>query len=243
MAQQLYLFTGEDSYRLDRELARWTKGFEEKCGSGSVLSFRGEWEVSDVLSQLQGGGLFSQQKMIVLGGVPMDNAAGQKRSVADIEPVFEQIKRLMTQWPDDLWVICVSHKPDKRTSGFKWFKNTVDIKDFPVLTPAKLRGYLRKEFPDVLTADQYDQLIERVGTDTRRVLSEVDKIQRRMKANNLETVTDEQLRLVASGEADADTFAFVHLIFKDDVTRAMKLVDSVRDGGTHWSMFWGSATR
>ncbi|USN56391.1 MAG: hypothetical protein H6766_04990 [Candidatus Peribacteria bacterium] len=69
----MYLFTGEDSYRLDRELARWTQGFVDKHGEGSVLSFRGERETSDMLSQLQGGGLFAQQRMLVIDGVPLDN--------------------------------------------------------------------------------------------------------------------------------------------------------------------------
>jgi DNA polymerase III delta subunit len=216
MAQHLYLFTGEDSYRLDRELARWTQGFQDKHGEGSVLSFGSEWEVSDILSQLQGGGLFAQQRMLVIDGIPMDNGSGHKRSVTEIEPLVMQLKRLVEDWPDELWVVCISAKPDKRTSDYKWMKSAAEIKEYPILTPAKLRGRLQKEYPDTLTLDQYDQLIERVGTDTRRVLSELDKVQWWMRAHDVSDLADDTLRMIVSGDGEADTFAFVHLVFRDD---------------------------
>lgn len=242
MAQHLYLFTGEDSYRLDRELSRWTQGFVDKHGEGSVLSFRGGWEVSDVLSQLQGGWLFAQQRMLVIDGVPMDNGSGTKRSVSEIEPIVAQLKRLVEQWPDELWVVCISAKPDKRTSDYKRMKDAATIKEYDTLTPAKLRSRLRAECPDTLTSDQYDQLIERVGTDTRRVLSEMDKVQRWVRAHDLTSVSDEELRLITSGDGEADTFAFVHLVFRDDLTQAINLIDDVRQSGVYWAIFWGSAT-
>lgn len=53
MSKQLYLFTGEDGYRLEQEVTRRTQGFEAKRGQESVMSFRGDREVADVLSQLQ----------------------------------------------------------------------------------------------------------------------------------------------------------------------------------------------
>ncbi|USN56390.1 MAG: hypothetical protein H6766_04985 [Candidatus Peribacteria bacterium] len=161
----------------------------------------------------------------------------------DIGVIVSQLKRLVEQWPDELWVVCISAKPDKRTSDYKWMKDAATIKEYDTLTPAKLRSRLRAEYPDTLTSDQYDQLIERVGTDTRRVLSEVDKVQRRMRAHDVMSVSDEELRLITSGDGEADTFAFVHLVFREDPSGAIRLIDSVRDTGGYWAIFWGSATR
>lgn len=242
MVQQLYLFTGEDEYRLDRELSRWTTWFEDKHGEGSVLSFRGERDVGDVLSQLQWGGLFAQERMIVIDGVPLDNGSGDKRRVSDVEPLVDQLKRLVEQRPTDLWVLCRSIKPDKRTSDYKRMKRTATIKEYKPLTPAKLRKWLMAESPDTLTSDQYDQLIQRVGTDTRRALSEVDKIQRWMRSHNVDNVSDDMFRDIVSGDGDVDAFAFVHLVFREEVSQAIQLIDAVRDSGAYWVMFWGSAT-
>jgi hypothetical protein len=52
MAQQLYLFTGDDHYRVDREVARWISGFENKHQTQAVI-YRTDREPSDIITQLQ----------------------------------------------------------------------------------------------------------------------------------------------------------------------------------------------
>lgn len=246
MSKQLYLFTGEDGYRLEQEVTRRTQGFEAKRGQESVMSFRGDREVADVLSQLQWGGLFAQERMVVLYGVPGDGASWDKRSVDVLTPIMDQIKRLNDEWPSDLWLVLVSVKPDKRTSDYKWLKKEAEIKTFDRLKWAKLASWLAKECDGLLTSAQASAVTSRVGGDTHLLMSEVDKLRRYQSAcdhrGEDSTITDEVLRKIIVGEHDADVFQFVKRL-TTDTQSAIQLVDDVHASGVYWVQFWWSITR
>lgn len=245
MSKQLYLFTGEDGYRLEQEVTRRTQGFATKHGQESVMSFGSDREVADVLSQLQGGGLFAQERMVVIRGVPSDSVSGDKRPVALLAPIMDQIKRLHDQRPSDLWLVLISAKPDKRTADYKWFKKEADIKVFDRLKWSKLASWLTKECEGLLTSSQATAVTSRVGNDTRLLMSEIDKLRRYQSAcayrGEDSTITDDVLRRIVVGEHDADVFQFVKRL-ATDTSSAIQLVDDVHRSGVYWVQFWGSIT-
>lgn len=66
-----YLFTGEESYLLRKELHKWMTSFREKYGEDTVKSVSLDtYTPSDIMQILCSGGLFHTDQMIVVYDMP-----------------------------------------------------------------------------------------------------------------------------------------------------------------------------
>jgi hypothetical protein len=151
---------------------------------------------------------------------------------------MDQLKRLTDGdvRPDDLRVLLVSYQPDKRLTDYKRCKKHCSVKELGVLTPRRLVDWIMQDDESYDRTDvQY--VVDVVGTETQRVMMELDKLVRYRRHYSLESLTDEQrTRLIVSDE-DVDSFALVRLMH-DSLSVVLDYVDQVRAGGDHWLKFW-----
>lgn len=66
-----YLFTGEEPYLIEQELTKRKENFLKKYGPDTVLYFSlPENEISEIVPSICNSGLFSEQKLIIISGIP-----------------------------------------------------------------------------------------------------------------------------------------------------------------------------
>ena len=84
--KNVYLFTGEEKYLLQAEIARWKANFSQKFGQDSVFSFDTEnFDAQKIVELMSAGGLFSDKKLIIVSGVPADTDSDNKLGARQID--------------------------------------------------------------------------------------------------------------------------------------------------------------
>ena len=173
-----YLFTWEESYLIHKELLRRKTNFTTKYGPDTVVSLS-VWEhtPSEIMQILCSGGLFSEDKLIILYDIP-----GQTTSPKGTAELEEAIMTQREMLHPDYFIIFVSYKPDKRKKAYKFFEQHCESKTFSPMDMRSIPKFLSEEFNEyntsnnTLTRDHIDHIVELVGTDGRRLSSEIKKL-------------------------------------------------------------------
>lgn len=173
-----YLFTGEESYLLRKELHKWMTSFREKYGEDTVKSVSLDtYTPSDIMQILCSGGLFHTDQMIVVYDMP--GSTTSPKWTSELETL---IMENWTQIYPDYFVVFVSEKPDKRKKIYKFLTEQCEVKIFASMDMRSLPSFVQKEFaeyctvPVILSKEQIEYLIELVGTDGRRLSNEIQKL-------------------------------------------------------------------
>lgn len=165
-ALNCYLFTGENTYMLRRELQRWRKGFFSKHGAENycVLCAK-DCTVSDLLDAVSVMPFIAEKRLVVLEGIP-------KIEKEDMETVFAGMH------PQTVLLI-VESKPDKRLGVVKHIEKTVEMKSFPLLSHAELCAWIKASVASEgcgITPDAMHALLDIVGDDQWTLETELQKL-------------------------------------------------------------------
>lgn len=108
------LLTGENSFELARALDEIVAGFD-----GAAEKFDGsDLELSRLPDLLLGGTLFSDKRLVIIKGL------SENKQLWDVLP------NLAERMGDDVHVVLVEPKPDKRTKTYKDIKKLAQVKEF-----------------------------------------------------------------------------------------------------------------
>ncbi|MDO4713347.1 MAG: hypothetical protein Q4B28_01500 [bacterium] len=178
MLSSAFLFHGENSYTLNTQLTKWKASFVEKYGADALFEFTNQNRDSAQLQQaLYAGGLFVSKKMIICYGVPKDTYETNTLPAEKIESFFDSFQRNAPQLSEDMLVIFVSYKPDKRTKAFKRCNDNLQIKEFSLYKEAQLKTFITEQLaPLSITDDLCKYLLLKVGNDMYRLESECQKL-------------------------------------------------------------------
>ena len=162
----VYLFVGENSFEIEREIARRVADFDGEIEKrdGEVLA------VADLQDLLQGQSLFSTKRLIIL------------KQVSENKSVWEILASRIESMSSDIDLILIESKPDKRTKSYKDILKLATLKEFPawtyrdtsqavqwVLDESKSRGV-------GLTDKHARHLVQRVGFDQWRLHHAIEKL-------------------------------------------------------------------
>ena len=219
--------------------------FAEKNGKDSIFSFNREnRDYGQIKQTIFSGWFFVTNKLIILYGIPLDTEKSNTIKAEEIEKLAEDI---MSYWlPEEVLLVCVSYKPDKRGRFYKRFdsldKNNPSqkvIKTFVPLSERELPNFVKEASKDLdLDLKVVDALIHKVWNDQFRLESEIDKLRYRKKYYN-EEITQKVVDEVCFGMIEEDIFQLLDLALTDSKA-AVKFVQWLQDDGLDWNAVNGS---
>lgn len=160
------LLIGDNSFEIERFLAGISSAF-----NGEAERISGEsLQLSQLPDILMGASLFAAERLVVVRNL------GENKSVW---PVFGD---WMDRVSDDIHLVIIESKPDKRTSTFKALKKAAQVKEFSAWTD---RDYLVAEKWVVgesnklgmnLDKKSAQLLVQRVGVDQWQLANALEKL-------------------------------------------------------------------
>jgi len=246
MLKNVYLFMWEEKYLLDQEINRRTSNFVQKFGRDSLFVYNMEnWDEVSASQSIFWWWLFSQKKLTIVYGVPLDNSKWNTFKIAQIEWFIDNFVKKEWKIPQDNLLVFVSNKPDKRSKFFKFLKGNANIKEFKFLSDGELRKYIKSNFVDIeIQDDAVDYLINKVGNELYRVSSEIDKLKMYCKQNDLHVVDANMIEDITFGFTEKDVFKFLKIMLKDK-DRAFNYLEKTKNqwinrnafsGGLYWGL-------
>lgn len=159
-------FTGENTFDIQqavKALAEKFDGTAERI-DGSTL------ELKNIPDLLMGGTLFAQKRLVIIKDLSQNSS------------VWEKLPEWIDRISDDIDVVLVDGKPDKRTTGYKEVKKRVVLKEFPVWGE---RDQLLAESWVVKQAETFGlsldkklahHIVQRIGLDQWQLANGLEKI-------------------------------------------------------------------
>ena len=227
-----YLFTWEESYLINKELLRRKTNFTTKYGPDTVVSLS-VWEhtPSEIMQILCSGGLFSEDKLIILYDMP-----GQTTSPKGTAELEEAISTQREMLHPDYFIIFISYKPDKRKKAYKFFEQHCETKTFSPMDMRSIPKFLTQEFDEyntsnnTLTREHIEHIVELVWTDGRRLSSEIRKLCDSLNAEWW-TLSRQLINEVVTASQESSAFEIIDELVKAPSTTLLSKIDMIVASG------------
>lgn len=167
MKSQLFLFTGENTFELSEEIARWKRSFLEKHGESNLQILQGKtlsW--TDLLEEVRSAPFLGEKRLVLVEGIPPKITKENLESLSDVIH------------PDTI-LSFVEPVVDKRKGVTKFLIKNATVKTFLPKTPNQLIGWLQniaKEHGPELDANTAAHMISVVGSDQWHLKNECLKL-------------------------------------------------------------------
>lgn len=209
------LLAGDNSFEVTAAVQQLAADFEGTAETvdGTTL------ELKDVPDVLMGGTLFAQQRLVIIKDLSQNSA------------VWERLPEWLERIPEEIHIVLVDEKPDKRTSAYKALKQHAEVREFPAWTDrdwatadawtvqeARRRGI-------ELDKKSAHHLVERVGVDQWQLASALEKL------SLLDTVTLEIIDNVIDPRPSENVFQLFELALEGnhrrihDMLRTLELTE------------------
>lgn len=194
------VLTGENSFEIDRELKRVIAGFDGRAEKidGSEL------ELKQLPDLLMGSSLFAEKRLVII------------KNLSENKTVWTHLGEWLERVSDDIQLVFVESKPDKRTKTFKELQKAATLQEFKpwgerdgyaaeawAIEEAKKQGV-------ALTKPLAHKLIERTGIDQWRVFHALEKLA------VLDDVTTEMIEEVVDPNPIENIFQLFETALKGD---------------------------
>lgn len=145
---------------------------------------------------------------------------------------------IMNQWEmlhPDYFIIFVSYKPDKRKKAYKFFEQHCESKTFSPMDMRSIPKFLTQEFDEyntthnTLNRDHIDHIVELVGTDGRRLSSEVKKLCDSINSGS--QLTEELINSIVSPSQESSAFEIVDELIKAPSETLLSKIDMIVESG------------
>jgi DNA polymerase III delta subunit len=188
-------FTGENTFDIQqavKAVATSFDGIAERI-DGTTL------ELKNIPDLLMGGTLFAEKRLVIIKDLSLNGA------------VWEKLPEWIDRISDDIDVILIDTKPDKRTTGYKEVKKRVNLKEFPVWGE---RDQMIAEAWVVKHAESLDlkldkklahHIVDRIGLDQWQLANGLEKI------SLLETITPETINNIIEASPSENVFQLFEL--------------------------------
>lgn len=166
MASELYFFTGENDYALEKEVSRWRQAFCQKHGTENFLLLQAKDIVlSDILDAVSAMPFIADKRLVLIRGIPKIEKEDMQTIVENIHP--------------QVIVAFVESKPDKRLGVVKALMELSEVKESKPLSPHELASWahsLMQAEGGSIDRQSLSMLQGIVGSDQWTLESELKKI-------------------------------------------------------------------
>lgn len=205
------LLTGENSFEIERELARLVAGFD-----GAAEKIDGESLESRQLPDiLMGTSLFHAKRLVIIDRL-------------SASPVWAQFDTWLERVSDDIHLVLVEPKPDKRTTTYKQLQKKATLHDFPAWTQrdqARAIEWAMQESAEKgasLSREQARYLVARAGVDQWRLYHAIEKL---ALAGEL---TPERIDVLVDATPDENVFTLLETALRGDSERLYQMIHVLR---------------
>ncbi len=245
MLNNVYLFTGQETYLLDKELQRRKENFLVKFGSDSIFPFSlDNLDIAHIKQAIYSSGLFTTKKLILINWIPLDATTqiGEEKS-EQLAAFIESFIKNEGKIPDDSLLVFISSTPDKRLRLYKFLEKNANVKVFSQLKNNDLEEFVKKELSEcIVDHDTIQYFLTKVGSDLYRIWFECDKLRTRTKIKQQKKIDEAMIDLIVFGQVETDSFALLKMLFTDK-RKAIQILEKIHDGGADWNQFAGMLYR
>ncbi len=206
------LLTGENSFELTRALNAVIAGFDgqaEKVDGGDM-------ELSQLPDLLLGGTLFASKRLIVIHGL------------SENKQLWETLSEWLDKVDDDVHLVLVEPKPDKRTKTYKDLKKLADVREFHPWgdrdVQAAERWLAEEARQEGLQLDKrsIQLLVARVGLDQWQLYHALQKLA------VLDEVTTETIEQVVEANPTENVFNLLDAALRGDTKKVSAMVKTLQ---------------
>lgn len=178
--ENIFLFTGENSFTLQEELSRWMREFKERQGEENLtrLSAAG-LTPSAFLNEIASAPFIAERRLVVVDGIPSfsseESPAGRRKASKGVLGMGA----LLSQVHPQVIVLFVAPEPDRRFASTKELMALATVKTFPSLSGEALLRWVQEAFRDAGAQSEPavpTLLVLQVGEDQRKLSQEISKL-------------------------------------------------------------------
>lgn len=208
-------FIGDNSFEIQQAVRAAIAGFDgtpERI-DGTTL------EIKNIPDLLMGGTLFAEKRLVII------------KDLSENKAVWEKLPEWIDRISDDIELILIDTKPDKRTTGYKEVKKRVTIQEFPVWgdrDQAIAENWVvdyAKSAGLSLDKKLAHHIVMRVGMDQWQLASSIEKLAL------LEVVTPESINETIEPNPSENVFQLFELALDGrrtdvhDMIRTLELIE------------------
>lgn len=205
------LLTGDNSFEILQALRKLRADFagQAEMIDGSELTLR---QLPDLL---MGATLFADRRLVIIRGLSENTA------------VWNTLSDWLERVPDEIHVVLVEAKPDKRTKTYKDLKAAATVREFTAWSErdvAKAEAWLQttaKEQGISLNRPQARLLVERVGIDQWQLYQALEKLAAYPE------VSDALIREVIDATPSANVFALLETALRGDGAKIHDMIGTL----------------
>lgn len=213
MKQNVFLFTGEETYLLYDSLKKRKISFEEKYGKGNIFQYRwDDVEPWNIMNSIFWGGLFVSRKLIIIYWLPKDGSEENKFSDVKYKDLEEKIIYNFERIPTDIVLVIVSFSPDKRTKWFKFFSTNCVVKQFDKLDGKWIKEFGRNCFNWLIDDKILDYFLGKIWTDFFSIKNESIKLMLYAEKNNLK-IDKQMIDYIIFSQIETNSFDVLDKMF------------------------------
>lgn len=205
---QIYVFTGDNTYALREEILRWTAEFRSKYGEENLSRLDGRrMDLSALLDEIAVAPFIAEKRLVIVDELP------------NFEK--EDIARLKDEIHPQALLLFNAPKIDKRLSSTKAFLKEATVKEFHNLSPQAINQWIDaclKQEGCSMTPAARSLLLDLVGFDQEFLSMELKKLCMYKMQGTIDEQDIEEM-VVSSGER-----AVWHLL---DLLGARKVEEAV----------------
>lgn len=218
----IFLFTWEKKYFLDKKLSEWIEWFKKKWYS-DIIVLKNPTK-AQVEEQIFSWWLFWEKKFLIVYGLPKDTDS-ENKAENWLEEYFFNIKDYI--W-DDITLVFVSHTPDKRWKMYKWIiENNIKIYSFDKTSMKELEPIFKHYW---VSNEIWKKLFDLVWSDPYRLENELKKY--------WSSISEKDFDNIYSNNQINSFSIFDSLIYSKDGYKALSNLESVEQFQFFWGLMW-----
>jgi len=198
----LFLFTGEETFLLHEQINSWKESFKEKYeGDMNLITVSGaDAEIGDMIAQIEAMPFLSDKRLIFIEGLP---EAPKTRNADKVtkkdEARDDELKKLadyLEKIPKTSVVVFVQSNPDKRKSLYKKIVQQATVKEFSQLTGSELNKWIQnriKKYNSTIDINTAEYLTSLAGQNLWRIDQELQKLSAYSEGRPIDKVSIDKL--------------------------------------------------
>jgi len=181
----LFLFTGQETFLLHEHVKTWKDAFMEKYGGDMNINVVNgeEAEIGEMLAQIEAAPFLAEKRLIFIEGLPeapkTRNADKVSKKDEEREKHQQKLIDYLEKIPETSVVVFVQPNPDKRKSLYKKIVQLGSVKEFGQLSGPDLNIWIKnriQKYMTTLDTNTADYLISLTGQDLWRIDQELQKL-------------------------------------------------------------------
>lgn len=224
MEHELYFFTGENDYALEKELLRWKTGFCEKHGMENFLQLDSrEATLSQLMDAVSVLPFIAEKRLVIIRGLPKIEKEDFASFTENIHP--------------QVLVLIVESKPDKRLGITKVITELAKKKEFKPLTIRELTLWAKDVAARegaLLTDAAWQALLDITGANQWVLDTEI----RKLSIYALGDITPEHVDILAIPSGEQVVWKLTDLIGSRNAEKALQFLDNRLERGEDAYGLW-----